>query len=440
MTDNTEFESAGLPKAVDVVVVGGGIVGCSTAWFLAKRGLTVALCEKGRIAGEQSSRNWGFVRQQWREPEEMPMIVESLRIWRGLENEIGEDVGFTQGGTLYLARNQKELDVRAAWLAVAEKYQVDTKVVTGAALDKLLDGSDGRWVGGVHTPSDGRAEPALAAPAIARAAARQGVAVATRCAVRGVEMAAGRVAAVVTERGRIRTDAVVCAAGVWSSLFSGNLGIVEPQLKVRGTVARTARAPNISDGSVWSPEVAIRRRQDGGYTVAHGGMSEHPITPDSFRFFRLFLSAYRADQARLRLQLDHCFLEEFRTPRRWSLDAPTVFEKTRVLDPAPSPRILRAIRKNLDRWFPQLAGIPFVESWAGMIEASPDILPIICEVDSTPGYFIATGFSGHGFGIGPGAGRAIADMVSGAAPMFDMTRFRLSRFFDGTPIEPSRLV
>ena len=435
---NTEHPP--LPEAVDVVVIGGGIVGCSTAWFLAKRGLKVALCEKGRIAGEQSGRNWGFVRQQWRDAAEMPMMMESLRIWRGLEAEIGEDVGFAQNGCLYLARTKRELDKRAAWLAVAEDYQLDTKLVAGPALDKLLKGADGRWAGGLYTASDGCAEPAKATPAIARAAARLGVAVLTNCAVRGVETTAGRVAAVVTERGRIRSAAVVCAAGAWSSLFSGNLGITVPQLKIQGTVARTAPAPNITDAAVWSPEVAIRRRRDGGYTVAHGGMSEHSITPDSFRFFRLFLGAYRGDRASLRLRLDRRFFEEFSTPRRWALDAPTVFEKTRVLDPAPSPRVLREIRVNLGRWFPELADIPFVESWAGMIEASPDILPIICEAATVAGYFIATGFSGHGFGIGPGAGRAIADMVSGAPPMFDMTPFRLSRFFDGTPLKAGGLV
>ncbi|MCH8103778.1 MAG: FAD-binding oxidoreductase, partial [Chloroflexi bacterium] len=99
---------------------------------------------------------------------------------------------------------------------------------------------------------------------------------------------------------------------------------------------------------------------------------------------------------------------------------------------------LRAMRVNLARWFPELADVPFVESWAGMIEASPDILPIICQAEAVAGYFIATGFSGHGFGLGPGAGRAIAEMVSGAAPTFDMAPFRLARFFDGTPLKPGQ--
>ena len=435
-----ETDIAAPPEAVDVVVIGGGIVGSSTAWFLAKAGHSVALCEKGRIAGEQSSRNWGFVRQHGRDPAEMPMIMESLRIWRGLEAEIGEKVGFAEGGCLYLARDQKELDDRAKWLPVAEQHQLETRVLDSAGVDAVLEGADGRWFGAAYTPSDGRAEPAKAAPAIARAAARHGATVLTNCAVRGIETTAGKVAAVVTERGVIRTATVVCAAGVWTSLFGGNLGIKIPQLKVRGTVARTAPALNINDGAVWSTEVAIRRRDDGGYTVAHGGASEHPIVPDSFRHFRKFLGAYRGDRASLRLQLDHRFFTEWSTPRRWSLDEITPFEKTRVLDPAPSPRILGEMRTNLARWFPALAEVPFVETWAGLIEATPDALPVISEAETIPGFYIATGFSGHGFGIGPGAGRAIAELVTGAPALFDMSPFRLSRFYDGTPIQAGQSV
>lgn len=435
---DTDF--AATPEAVDVVVIGGGIVGSSTAWFLAKDGHKVALCEKGRIGGEQSSRNWGFVRQQGRDPAEMPMIMESLRIWRGLEAEIGEDVGFVQGGCLYLAHDQKELDQRNKWLAVAEQYQIDTRSLNSAEIDALLEGSDGRWAGGTYTASDGRAEPAKAAPAIARAAGRNGAAVLTNCAVRGIETTGGKVSAVVTERGTIRTGTVVCAAGVWTSLFGGNLGIKIPQLKVLGTVARTAPAPNINDGAVWSPRIAIRRRDDGGYTVAHGGASIHSIVPDSFRFFSLFHGAFQADRASLRLVFDKRFFEELSTPRHWSNDEITPFEKTRVLDPEPSTRVLREMRDGLKRYMPALGDIPFVETWAGLIEATPDALPVMSEDETIPGFFIATGFSGHGFGIGPGAGRAIAELVTGAPSIFDMSAFRLSRFFDGTPIKAGQAV
>jgi glycine/D-amino acid oxidase-like deaminating enzyme len=96
-----------LPPRADVVVIGGGIIGTSTAFFLAQKGISVALCEKGHIAGEQSSRNWGFCRQQGRDPRELPLIVESLRIWRNIDRTIEGDTGFRQSGIVYLAEDDK---------------------------------------------------------------------------------------------------------------------------------------------------------------------------------------------------------------------------------------------------------------------------------------------------------------------------------------------
>ena len=89
-----------LPKACDVVVLGGGVIGVMTAWFLAERGQKVVLCEKGRIAGEQSSRNWGWIRQQGRDFSELPIMMESLRIWKSLTQEIGGGLGFRQEGVM----------------------------------------------------------------------------------------------------------------------------------------------------------------------------------------------------------------------------------------------------------------------------------------------------------------------------------------------------
>jgi glycine/D-amino acid oxidase-like deaminating enzyme len=428
-----------LPENADVVVIGGGIVGCSTAYFLAKRGISVVLCEKGRIAGEQSGRNWGWVRQQGRDPAEMPLIMDSLRIWRGLKAETGEDLGFVEGGCLYLARTQDELEGYATWLPTAETFQLDTRIVAGRELGRVLKGADGRWAGALYTPSDGRGEPALAAPAVARAAARLGAAVATNCAVRGLDLAAGRVSAVVTERGRVRTSTVVCAAGAWTSLFCGNLGIVVPQLKTRGSVMRTAPAPEILNGEAASKGVAIRRRQDGGYSVAHGWSSEHFIVPDSFRFFATFLPVFRKHRKKIRLRAGRSFFEEWQLPRRWALDAPSPFEATRVLDPKPNAHTLTLARRNLARDFPELGQVAIAESWAGMIEASPDARPIISTVDGVEGLIVSTGYSGHGFGIGPGAGRATAELAEGDAPAVDLRPFSLSRFFDGTPITPGPL-
>ena len=420
-----------IPEASDVVIIGAGIVGTAAAYYLSRRGISVTLCEKGRVAGEQSSRNWGFVRQQGRDPAEIPAMIESMRLWSGLAGEIGEDVGFTRGGTLYLADTGEQLAGYEAWLEHARQYQIDSRMLSREEVAGKLPDARGNWIGALHTPSDGRAEPTRATPALARAAVRYGADVVEGCAVRGLETAGGRVSGVVTEHGRVRTSTVLCAAGAWSSLFCARHGFALPQLKVRSSVFRTGRAPLVTEHAVWSRDVAFRRRQDGGYTVAHGAATEAPIVPDTFRWFRSFMPSYRKERTRLRLRLDHRFMTELRTPKTWSLDGSTPFEATRVNDPAPSRSILKEARDNLTRLFPALAGVPVVESWAGLIDVTPDAVPVIAPVAPLPGFHLATGFSGHGFGIGPAAGKLAAEMLAGAQTSVDLAPFRLERFFDG---------
>ena len=425
-----------IPESADIVIIGGGIVGVSTAWFLARQGVSVALCEKGFIAGEQSSRNWGWVRVQGRDPREVPMMLESLRIWRTLSEDIEEDVGYTESGCLYTARTQKELAGFAHWRDLAQEYGLSTKLISGSELTAQVGDAASQWVGGIFTQTDGRAEPHKAAPAIARAAVKAGARIMASCAVRGLETKGGRVSAVVTEHGTIRTSTVLCAAGAWSSMFCRSVGISLPQLKVRGTVARTSVAPSNIKCNVFDNLIAIRPRQDGGYTVAHGSILDHNLTPSTLRYAFKFLPALRQEIGSLRLSIGKEFLDELRTPKIWALDIESPFEATRVLNPPPNPKVLASIKKNLAKTFPELANVKIVEAWAGMVETSPDVVPIICGEDSLPGFFIATGFSGHGFGLGPGAGKAIAAMLTGNDIGIDLLPFRLSRFFDGSPIRP----
>jgi glycine/D-amino acid oxidase-like deaminating enzyme len=425
-----------LPSTVDVAVIGGGIIGCSTAYFLARQGVSVAVFEKGRIAGEQSGRNWGWVRQQGRSPVELPLMMRSLQLWQELSRDLGEDLGFVQGGSLYLAESATQLAELAEWLPIAREHGLDTRLLSSAELGAVLRTDVRSWSGALYTASDARAEPSRAVPAIARGARRAGARVVSRCAVRGLATSAGRVQGVVTEHGLVGARSVVCAGGAWTRLFCGSLGITVPQLTVLGTVARTAPAPALLDGEAWSPSIAIRRRADGGYSVAHGSSSLHSLTPDTFRFASKFLPAFRQGHDSLRLRVGRDFLRALATPARWALDAPSPFERERMLDPAPEQRVLLQMRNALGRWFPTIAGAPFVETWGGVIETSPDVLPIIAKVDRPEGLHVATGFSGHGFGIGPGAGRLVADLVQGNADSTELAAFRLSRFFDGSPIRP----
>jgi glycine/D-amino acid oxidase-like deaminating enzyme len=417
-----------LPTHAGVVVIGGGIVGVSTALFLAEQGHAVVLCEKGRIGGEQSSRNWGWCHTMGRKAGEIPLAMESLRLWRGLNERINRDTGYRQPGIVYLCETDAEVARQKAWLDQARQYQVDAHLLRGSQLDGVIPGASMGFVAGLHTPTDGRAEPSQAAPAIAEAARAHGAVILTNCAVRGVDLQAGRIAGVITEKGRIACDSVVLAGGAWSRLFCGNAGIDLPQLNILASVFRTgplAGAPEITTaGSVF----AFRKRLDGGYSIARRNANTVEITPDHVRLLSEFLPQLRNNRHEFRLRIGKRSWEDLRTRRRWSPDETTPFEAVRVLDPAPKQGVLKEARSVLSRAFPAFARMEVAQSWGGMIDVTPDAIPVMDQVAHIPGFFVATGFSGDGFGIGLGAGRLMADLVTGAPPMVDPTAFRLSRF------------
>jgi glycine/D-amino acid oxidase-like deaminating enzyme len=428
-----------LPARADVVIVGGGIIGTSTAMFLAEKGVSVALCEKGHIAGEQSSRNWGWCRKMGRDPRELPLIIESLRLWQGMNERVEAETGFRRPGIMYLAENAAELGQLESWLDHARQYQLDTRLLTRTEAVELMPGLTGDWAGGLFTASDGKAEPQRAAPAIAEAARRKGAAIVTRCAVRGIETSGGRVSGVVTEKGRIACASVVLAGGAWSRLFCGNLGIELPQLKVLASVMRTEPLSGGPEISASGGLFGIRKRMDGGYTVATLGVRTIDLVPDNLRLFLPYLPAVRLHWKKLRFRVGRRWVEEWRMPRRWGLDEATPFEAVRVLDPEPDPYVLDRAQRAVGQAFPLFRNVAVAERWGGMIDVMPDAIPVISAVDSVPGFFIATGFSGHGFGIGPGAGRLVADMVAGDPTLVDPSPFRLTRFTDGSNPQPHPL-
>ena len=428
-----------LPESVDVVVIGAGVIGVSTAWFLAKSGVRVAVFEKGRVAGEQSSRNWGWIRQQGRDPAELPIAMESNRIWRGLTAETGErDLAFTECGCLYVATRPDQMSRWEEWREIAARHQLESRLLTAKEVEALVPDLNGRWAGGIYTPSDGRGEPFVAVPALARAASRAGATIVENCAVRTVETAAGKVAAVHTERGRTGAQAVVLAGGAWSTHFATNLGLDLPQLTVRATVGRTNPVAGGESPAVYSPELCIRRRADGGYTVAVGDLIEHYVGPRSFRYLSKFRALLGTSARTLKLLVGppRGFPGSWGSRRAWTADEVTPFERTRVLNPPPSETVLRRISARLPARAPRLAEAGMAEMWAGMIDVTPDAVPYLCEVPSPRGLFVGTGMSGHGFGIGPGAGRVLADLVQGRPHGHDLTRFRFERFSDGSAIVP----
>ncbi|MGV1792980.1 NAD(P)/FAD-dependent oxidoreductase [Rhizobium sp. A37_96] len=426
---------AELPKEVDVVVIGGGIIGASTALELVERGLRVALCEKGGIGHEQSSRNWGWVRISRRDPREVPLMAESLRIWADLNRRTGRETGFKRAGILFTCTTEEEFEENRRWNRNLEGYQIESRMLSAAEFKDKYPGSNLKIAGALYTAGDCRAEPQRAAPAIAEAARDRGAHILTECAVRGLQLSGGRVSGVVTERGEIACKAAVLAGGAWSSLFLGNHALDLPQLKVMNSVLRTKPLEGGPEEAIWASGFAIRKRMDGGYTIADGMRNIVDIVPASFRYALQFLPAFRHEWRSLSFHLGARYFDDLRMPRRWSLDEPSPFEYNRVLDPVPSKAITASALAELRKAFPVFEKAEISQRWAGMIDVTPDAVPVIDAVDTIPGFHVATGFSGHGFGIGPAAGRLMADLVTGHTPIVDPKDFRFRRFSDGTKIE-----
>ena len=423
-----------LPDSVDVAVIGGGIIGISTAWFLCEKGLSVFVCDKGRVAGEQSSRNWGWVRVTGRDPDEVPIAISSIQCWEEIARQLDCDIGLRRAGVLALASTDEEMAEFEAWTDFALAHGLRTDLFGATDIHRYIDVPMDNWKGGMVTASDARAEPFLAVPAIARALRLRGGLVRESCAARVIETSAGRVSAVITEDGIVNTDTVVCAAGAWSTLFLSNLEIALPQLVVKGTVVRSEPGPTVFDGAASLGDVFIRRRQDKGYTIA-SALTEHTIGPNSFRFFPKFLASLK-NSSDIKLKLGHDVTQQSCIKNRWAADDVSPFEQNRVLNPTPSRRGVMKIRHNLSKRIPEFSELKFIEAWGGMIDATPDVVPVMDKLESLPGLYLATGFSGHGFGIGPGAGRVMANLITETEMDVDLSRFRYSRFFDGSKMHP----
>jgi len=426
-----------LPAQADVVVIGGGVIGVCTALYLAQAGQDVLLLEKGRIAGEQSSRNWGWIRQQARDAAELPIMMDSVGLWHQLARETNVDFGLRQTGVTFLARSAARLAQFEAWVEGARGSGVETRILSGSETATMFPGLSERYYGAMTTPSDMRAEPWKAVPALAGIAVRAGARLIENCAVRMLDIEAGRVAGVITENGRIKTSSVVLAGGAWSSLFLRNHGISLPQLAVRQSVLATDALPDVTAGGALADKgIAMRRRTDGGYTLGPAGVAELFIGADAFRALPAYLPQLRDDpfgQSYLG-PAPKGFPDAWGTKRSWGAQDRSPFEDTRILNPAPNPRHIKSMLSKFAARFPALPAVRAKATWAGMIDTMPDIVPVVDYSPDIEGLVIGTGMSGHGFGIGPGMGRVLAALVTGDVIGHDLKRFRADRFTDGSPI------
>jgi len=428
------------PEEADVVIIGGGIAGCATAYYLSKRNAKVILLEKGEIADEQSSRAWGFVRQQGRSPAEIPLMLACNRMWSELSQELNADLEWVQAGLLALASDEQMREEFRAWLQIGKEYGVDARLLTGQEIKDLVPTLEGQWAGGLYSPTDGHAEPIKATTAFARSAQEQGARIYTSRPVEDLEVTAGQITGVVTEQGTINAPVVVCAAGAWSAKVARLVGLSLPQQVVRATVAETLPAPPITQVGLWAPGLGFRQRPGGSCYIAAGPIADYDVTLESLRHWRMFLPNYLKNRGFFHLRVGSELLKDVGRAIRGPLGRKPSFPHGAGAEPRTNQDSVDKAVRNFGRLFPSHAALGLQRVWAGRIDVTPDLLPVLGEVDQPKGFIFATGFSGHGFAMGPVTGLLISELILDGRTSLDICPFRYSRFAKGAWDKDSGLV
>ena len=433
------------PDSVDAIIVGGGIIGCSTAYYLAKQGLDVVVFEKSHQVGhEQSSRNWGFVRQLGRDPKELPLMMRSNSIWKGLEKELNADLGWQQNGILGMSDDPTMQAHYETWRDMAEDHGLETRVLDGKQVSKLIPEMARKWACGVYVPSDGNADPEITTLAIGKALREAGGRIESNCAVLEIETQGGKggkVTGVVTDRGTVKAPIVIVAAGAWTNRVLRWLDINMPQMRIRSSVGRTMPLEQrITDIAAWTPSLGFVQRKDQCFTVSGLDITDHDVTLSSLRYAKYFFRELIENRHLISLHFGHPFVLDLigRLPGSSVLKDP--LHRGRISDPMPNSKQINKCLAELHRTFPQTKDVPLKKAWAGHIDVTPDMLPVIDGSAGPDGLVIASGFSGHGFGIGPGAGATIAELASGKKPQIDLSDFSLDRFVSGAYGKPYNLI
>jgi glycine/D-amino acid oxidase-like deaminating enzyme len=221
---------------------------------------------------------------------------------------------------------------------------------------------------------------------------------------------------------------VIVAAGAWSHRLLRPLGLDLPQLLVRASVALIAPVRPITACGVWSPHVGFRQRRDGSVNLADGA-TDHFLVPDSIRHLRSFWSGLMANRGEVALSVGRPFLDGLLDKMRG--EPASAYTSTRVLDPVPNARRNANAIAAFRAAFPDIGETKMQRSWAGMMDITPDAIPVIDAPGKPAGLVIATGMSAHGFGMGPITGRIAADLASDGRTAQDISGFRFARFKDG---------
>jgi sarcosine oxidase subunit beta len=365
-------------EKADVLIIGGGIMGCSLAYHLAKRKKSVIVVEKSHVGSEASGRCAGGVRQQGRDPAELPLSMESVEMWLGLSEELSYDVEYKRVGNLWVARNEQQLEDFEKRVKREREAGLDVRMLTPEESCQLMPSLVKEKIfGGTYCPTDGIANPIRADFAFAKAARALGAKFYTHTEVTGIALAGGEIKAVETTRGKMWGEVVVNAAGPWASVIGRMVGIdipIQPkrcQMMVTQQLPETACAPftvTPGDYGYWTQTI------HGNVLLGH---TSRPV-------------------------------EQY--------DKGVTFEA------------ISFQTRNTLQFLPSFGKVPVIRCYAGLTEWTPDAIPIVSFVKEVKGFLIDAGYSGHGFCLGPISGKLVSELIVAGRSSLSLEAYDYYRF------------
>ena len=374
-----------MPATADIVIIGGGVMGCSMLYHLARQGATRALLLERAVLGAGSTgRSQAICRMHYSNPITAALAWDSLQVYANFDDRVGGDAGFVKTGYLVVVedvdRPSLELNI-----AMQQELGISAGLVTPAELRELapmLETFEGEGL--AWEPESGYANPYLVTTAYAARARELGAEIATRAEATGIEISGGRVQAVVTQQGRVETPVAVVAAGPWANRLMAGTGVDLPLVPVRHQVALATRPTD--------------------------QLPDHPIVGDIAQSF-----SFRPESPTL-------------TMVGFGEDEVELDNYDEGID---QPEAASALSR-LARRMPGMAESYFRGGWSGLFTTTPDWHPVLDRVPGVEGLFCAVGFSGHGFKLAPAIGQAMAELIlEGRASSVDLTPLRFSRFAEG---------
>lgn len=369
-------------KRTEVAIVGGGVIGCSIAYHLARGGARVQLFEAREIPSGASAASAGGVRQQGRDPRELRLAIASIARWEQLESELEADVHYRRQGHLRVVEDEARLPEVLAWMEEQQAAGLDIRLVAGDELRRTAPGLADTVAFGTFTPDDGHANPILTTKAFAAAAARHGAQSHPFTPVVEIEVESGRARGLRTEAGTVACEHVVLAAGAWSVKLARSLGVVLP-IEARGLqmMATTPAPPSLRPvvGAL-GRSLSLKQVPSGNYVIGGGW-------PGSIDLER-------------------------RASRVWQSSV------------SGSARASSAV-------FPPLLTTRLERVWVGIEAVCADEVPLLGQLPGIEGLTVATGFSGHGFALSPIIGQVISELILAGRPSHSIAQLSLERFDQG---------